>query len=284
VADRGTRLKQGYLSTDSKRNVRLRIAGEDARITIKGKAKGLTRPEFEYSIPVQDGWKIERLCRKPILEKVRYKVKQRDLTWEIDEYEGENRGLVIAEVETTGPLGKLPPWIGPEISTDERYRNYNLVEHPFISWAQDGPKPNTNYSFAKGEKLGDSFCRILKEQIATAISELSNKNGSIGLAIHESRKWIKRARSGLRLVRPGGADRFDEENRRLQQVSQRLSEFRDAQALIETLTNLEQKELKGRRTNTNPKEEFKEAFDRLDRRKKKLTAASHVNPKIRLLC
>lgn len=138
VADGGTRLKQGYLSTDSKRNVRVRIAGEDARITIKGEANGVARPEFEYPIPLPDGEQIEQLCRKPILEKVRYKLKQRDLTWEIDEYEGENRGLVIAEVETKGALRKLPSWIGPEISTDERYRNYNLVEHPFRPGAKTG--------------------------------------------------------------------------------------------------------------------------------------------------
>lgn len=280
AADGGTRLKQGYLSTDSKRNVRVRIAGEDARITIKGEAKGLARPEFEYPIPLPDGEQIEQLCRKPILEKVRYKLKQRDLTWEIDEYEGENRGLVIAEVETKGALRKLPSWIGPEISTDERYRNYNLVEHPFTSWGQDGPKPDTNYSFATGEELGDGLSRILNEQLATAIRELSSDNHSMDHAIHEARKCVKRARSALRLIRPAISDRWGEENRRLQQVGRRLSEFRDTQALIETLTELEQKETKGR-TDAGQKQEFKNAFDRLEKRKEKLTHGPHVRTEIR---
>jgi adenylate cyclase len=281
LAGPGAELRQGYLTTDSKRNVRVRIAGAEAQITIKGKAKGLTRPEFEYPIPPSDGEKIERLCLKPILEKVRYKLKLGNLTWEIDEYAGENRGLVIAEVETEGPVGKLPSWVGPEISTDERYRNYNLVEHPFILWGQDGPKPDTNYSLASGEKLADGLRRILKEQITAAASELSIGNELVDSAIHEARKCMKRARSALRLIRPAIAGPFAEENRRLQQIGRKLSKFRDAQALLESLAELEQKEAKNIRTNAGAKQEFKKAFDSLNKRKKKLSEAPNARAEIR---
>jgi len=281
LAGPGAVMRQGYLSTDSKRNVRVRIAGNEAQITVKGKAKGLTRPEFEYSIPLQDGQEIEQFCLKPILEKIRYKLQQGDLTWEIDEYAGENRGLVVAEVETKDPLGKLPQWVGREISTDERYRNYNLVEHPFTSWDQDAPKPDTNYSFAPGEKLGDALERILKEQVATAVEQLSNEDKPVDSAIHEARKCVKRTRSALRLIRPAIPGRFDEENLRLQQIGRRLSEFRDAQALLETLTDLEQKEIKGNRTNAGAKREFKNAVDRLSSRKEKLSEAPHAKAQIR---
>jgi CYTH domain-containing protein/CHAD domain-containing protein len=281
LAGPGAEMRQGYLSTDSKRNVRVRIASNESQITIKGKAKGLTRPEFEYSIPLRDGEEIEQLCLKPIVEKVRYKLQQGNLTWEIDEYAGENRGLVIAEVETKGGLGRLPSWVGPEISTDERYRNYNLVEHPFTSWGQDVPKPDTNYSFASGERLADTLCRVLKEQIATAVNELSNESGPVDRAIHEARKCVKRARSALRLIRPAIPDRFAEENLRLQQIGRTLSAFRDAQALIETLTDLEQKGAKSGRTNPDAKREFKNAFDRLKSRKKKLNDAPRAKAQIR---
>jgi CYTH domain-containing protein/CHAD domain-containing protein len=281
LAAPGVTIRQGYLSTDSKRNVRVRIAGNEAQITVKGKAKGLTRPEFEYSIPLEDGQEIEQFCIKPILEKVRYKLQQGDLTWEIDEYAGENRGLVVAEVETKGPVGRLPPWVGHEISTDERYRNYNLVEHPFTSWGQDAPKPDNHYSFASGEKLADALRRILKEQIATAVDQLSNESKPVDNAIHEARKCVKRARSALRLIRPAIPGRFAEENLRLQQIGRKLSEFRDAQALMETLADLEQNEIKGNRTNAGAKREFKNALDRLSRRKKELSEAPHAKAQIR---
>jgi CYTH domain-containing protein/CHAD domain-containing protein len=267
-------MRQGYLSTDAKRNVRVRVAGDEAQITVKGRAKGLTRPEFEYSIPLEDGEEIEKLCLRPILEKVRYKVQQGDLTWEIDEYAGENRGLVIAEVETKRPLRKVPRWVGPEISTNERYRNYNLVEHPFVSWGQDGSKPDINYSLGSGEKLADALRRILKEQIGAALTELSNEGEPIDYAIHEARKCVKRARSALRLVRPAIPRRFAEENPRLQRIGRKLSPFRDAQALIETLTDLEQKEAKSWRTDSGVKREFKNAFGLLNRRKKKLSGST----------
>jgi adenylate cyclase len=280
LAGPGVDTRQGYLSIDSKRNVRVRIASNEARITIKGKAKGLTRPEFEYPVPLQDGEQIEQLCLKPILEKVRYRLQRGNLTWEIDEYGGENRGLVIAEVETKGPLGRLPSWVGLEISTDERYRNYNLVEHPFTAWGQDAPAPETNYGFASGERLAEALSRMLKEQIAAAVNELAKESGPVDSAIHEARKCVKRARSALRLIRPVIPDRFVEENLRLQQIGRKLSPFRDAQALIETLTELEQKETKNSRTNAGAKGQFKNAFDRLNRRKKSLNGAPRAKAQI----
>ncbi len=242
----GIPLRQGYLSTDAKRNVRIRLNQKEASLTVKGKAKGLSRPEFEYPIPLRDGEKLEHLCLKPVLEKTRYILKQGDLTWEIDEYAGQNRGLIIAEIETGTPLRKTPRWIGPEITADERYHNYNLVEHPFTTWEQDPQKPAVAYSLKSGENLPDGIRRVLKEQLNAAIDELSNPKEPLDRAVHEARKCVKRTRSALRLIRPAITDRFGQENYRLQQVGRQLSALRDAQALIETLADLEQKEARDR--------------------------------------
>src|SRR5215217_7340189 len=114
LADGGVDYRQGYLSTDAKRNVRIRLGDKEARITIKGEANGNTRPEFEYPIPLQDAEDLENLCVKLILEKTRYTLKHDGLTWEIDEYKGENTGLIVAEVETGSeePIRDIPPWVG----------------------------------------------------------------------------------------------------------------------------------------------------------------------------
>ncbi|KAA3618182.1 MAG: CYTH domain-containing protein [Calditrichaeota bacterium] len=133
----GTVYRQGYLSTNQKRIVRVRVVGNKGLLTIKGETDGVTRSEFEYEIPLEDANSLlENLCKKPLIEKVRYHVEYAGLTWEIDEFQGENAGLIIAEVELQEENQTIifPDWIGEEVSADPRYYNSNLVINPFTKW------------------------------------------------------------------------------------------------------------------------------------------------------
>ena len=127
---------QGYLSRDPERVVRVRLAGDRAYITIKGVSHGTTRPEFEYPIPTSDAEALMTLCVRPLIEKVRYVVEYHGKRWEVDEFHGDNEGLILAEIELARedePFD-LPSWIGQEVSQDARYYNANLVQHPFTKW------------------------------------------------------------------------------------------------------------------------------------------------------
>lgn len=127
---------QGYLNRDPHRTVRVRIAGEAAFLTVKGISKGASRAEFEYSIPVDDARQMLELCDGTIIEKQRSVVDYAQMTWEIDEFLGENLGLLVAEIELDAedqPF-ELPPWAGREVTGDRRYYNANLSEHPFSQW------------------------------------------------------------------------------------------------------------------------------------------------------
>ncbi len=132
-----TMIYQGFLSVDMERVVRVRISGDSAKITIKGKSNGITRPEFEYSIPVEDAKVIvNELCIKPIIRKNRYRIEIDELVWEVDEFFDKNKGLVIAEVELPDENYefKLPDWIGKEVTGDIKYYNANLIENPYENW------------------------------------------------------------------------------------------------------------------------------------------------------
>lgn len=136
-SDGGVLYRQGYLSLDAGRSVRIRIANEQAWLTIKGKNKGRIREEFEYAIPAQDAmYMLDHLCLKPLIEKTRYRIDVNGLCWEIDEFFGENAGLVLAEVELDDPDQEipLPDWIGEEVTDDPRYYNASLVKHPYTAW------------------------------------------------------------------------------------------------------------------------------------------------------
>jgi adenylate cyclase len=129
--------RQGYLAADPDRTVRVRVAGDRGTLTVKGRAEGLARAEFEYEIPVQDADEmLDTLCLRPLIEKVRYRVPHAGRTWEVDEFVGENRGLVLAEIELgdAAETVELPGWAGREVSDDPRYYNANLVRHPFSRW------------------------------------------------------------------------------------------------------------------------------------------------------
>ncbi|WP_298613870.1 CYTH domain-containing protein [uncultured Thermosynechococcus sp.] len=129
---------QGYLSTVPERTVRVRLAGNEAWITIKGKASGGQRREYEYAIPTVDARELlGELCLQPIIEKSRYHIPAGDLCWEIDEFAGASAGLILAEIELPRadyPL-TLPPWIGREVTDDPRYTNAYLAEHPYQEWS-----------------------------------------------------------------------------------------------------------------------------------------------------
>jgi adenylate cyclase len=133
----GTLIRQGYLSSVSERTVRVRVAGGRAFLTIKGVNRGVTRTEFEYPIPVDDAEAmLDALCGRPLIEKTRWVVPFKGFTWEVDEFHGENAGLVVAEVElpTAETKPALPPWVREEVSSDPRYFNSNLAKKPFTTW------------------------------------------------------------------------------------------------------------------------------------------------------
>jgi CYTH domain-containing protein len=138
----GTRICQGYLSLDPERTVRVRLAGTRASITIKGisSASGITRAEYEYEIPANEAEELlDAMAVGPLIEKTRYRRTVGRLTWEVDVFEGENEGLVVAEVElpSEGAALILPDWIGEEVTGDPRYYNASLVMHPFREWLRD---------------------------------------------------------------------------------------------------------------------------------------------------
>jgi CYTH domain-containing protein len=115
----------------------VRTTGDKGFITIKGESVGATRSEYEYEIPLADANEmLDRLCERPLIEKTRYRVSHEGLAWEIDEFEGDNRGLTIAEVELKDETQSvtLPGWIGQEVTGDPRYFNANLVANPFSQW------------------------------------------------------------------------------------------------------------------------------------------------------
>jgi adenylate cyclase len=114
----------------------VRVAGRNAFLTLKGASQGPVRTEFEYPIPVADAEVLLQMCAGPLIEKVRYEVQHGGLCWEVDEFCGENHGLVIAEVELTAPDQPFdrPPWVGEEVTDDPRYFNSQLAIHPYITW------------------------------------------------------------------------------------------------------------------------------------------------------
>lgn len=131
-------IKQGYLNSAPGRTVRVRIAGDQGYLTIKGRSVGITRPEFEYEIPVVDALEMMGLCEQPVIEKTRYLVTEYGKTWEVDVFTGANDGLILAEIELDSEAEEfvLPAWAGEEVSTDARYFNSSLIRMPFGDWKQ----------------------------------------------------------------------------------------------------------------------------------------------------
>ncbi len=135
----GKRYRQGYLSTDKDRSVRVRTIGEVGYLNIKGISVGACRSEYEYEILLSDADEmLDNLCLQPLIEKKRSEIAFEGLVWEVDEFEGANQGLIIAEVEleTEDQFFAKPDWIGEQITGDPRYYNANLIAHPFNTWKE----------------------------------------------------------------------------------------------------------------------------------------------------
>lgn len=133
-----TFLRQGYICAEPGRVVRVRIDDDLAMLTIKGKTSGIARGEWEYPIPVTDAEVLlNQICQHPLIEKKRYRIPHDGLLWEVDEFFGDNAGLVVAEVELTSETQAFsrPGWLGEEVSHDRRYANAYLFQHPFCSWS-----------------------------------------------------------------------------------------------------------------------------------------------------
>ena len=133
---KSTIIRQGFLNTAPERTVRIRQKGDKGFLTIKGKNEGIARQEFEYEIPLNEAQELLNMCLPHLIEKERFIVLENDLIWEIDVFEGNNKGLIVAEVELENIAQTiiLPAWVGQEVSDDIRYYNSNLSQHPFVNW------------------------------------------------------------------------------------------------------------------------------------------------------
>lgn len=134
----GDRIVQSYLSFTPESTVRVRIKGQSAFLTIKGKSEGISRLEYEYPIPLQDASQMIQNLNLDAIDKIRYTIHIKNHIWEVDVFSGSNKGLILAEIELGSenePFEK-PEWIGEEVSHDPRYFNSNLLRHPIQSWKQ----------------------------------------------------------------------------------------------------------------------------------------------------
>jgi CYTH domain-containing protein len=134
--EKSIRIVQVYLSTDPERTVRIRLADDQAYLTIKGSASGIARLEFEYPIPAEDARELLHLAVSRPVEKIRREIYLEGKKWEVDFFEGANEGLVLAEIEmnTEDEVFVIPDWVDEEVTGDWRYHNSYLSEHPYSEW------------------------------------------------------------------------------------------------------------------------------------------------------
>ncbi|NVM65739.1 CYTH domain-containing protein [Mucilaginibacter sp. SG538B] len=128
--------RQGYIFSDEKKTIRVRVTDTEAYITIKGSTAGFSRSEFEYTIPTADGVQLLDNFAASELEKYRYRITYAGKLWEVDEFLGDNQGLLMAEIElgSEDEEFELPPWVTTEVTGDDRYYNARLSVHPFKNW------------------------------------------------------------------------------------------------------------------------------------------------------
>ena len=134
------RIVQGYLALTGSCSVRVRIADDNATLNFKGLTIGIRRSEFEYPIPLDDARAmLGEYCDDSVIEKQRHIVEHAGHRWEVDEFAGRNKGLIVAELELNDEDERFdrPAWLGREVTGDVRYYNIALVEHPFELWADD---------------------------------------------------------------------------------------------------------------------------------------------------
>jgi adenylate cyclase len=135
---RSSRIRQGYMGQADKASVRIRIQGASANINIKSATLGMRRQEYEYAIPLDEAEEmLDTLCNRPQIDKTRFIVEYDGHTWEIDEFYGDNQGLLVAEVElgSEDEAFSRPAWLGDEVTEDPRYYNVNLIRHPYKDWS-----------------------------------------------------------------------------------------------------------------------------------------------------
>jgi adenylate cyclase len=138
-AIRHTKIRQAYLDANANVSIRVRINDDSsATLTLKSRSSKLRRREFEYAIPTLDAEELISLRRSCIIEKVRHVVPCGNLNWEVDVFSGENQGLVVAEIELPDENHQIQllPWIGPEVTGQDRYYNGTLAQHPYRSWLE----------------------------------------------------------------------------------------------------------------------------------------------------
>ncbi len=131
---------QGYICNQQDKNVRIRVAGNQAYITIKGKTSGFSRPEFEYPLPVDEAREIINLFCDDTIQKIRYLVHFENYNWEVDVFDGKNKGLILAEIELPDENAsfKKPGWLGLEVTGNPDYYNAMLIKKPYIHWNKKG--------------------------------------------------------------------------------------------------------------------------------------------------
>ncbi|WGZ92447.1 MAG: CYTH domain-containing protein [Candidatus Thiothrix putei] len=140
LISRSESFRQGYLSSSKRASVRVRIADDTATLNIKGMTLGVQRPEYEYEIPLPDATELlDQLCERPLIEKTRHFIEFGGKLWEIDEFHGDNAGLIVAEVELDAPdeVIPMPHWAGADVSHLERYYNVRLTQYPYSQWSAE---------------------------------------------------------------------------------------------------------------------------------------------------
>ncbi len=143
LVERRSRMTQGYLASGGRVSVRVRVAGDEAWLNIKAGGLVASRPEYEYAIPVDEARELLALAEGPLIDKTRHFIPAGDLTWEIDEFHGDNSGLVVAELELDNEQQAFPrpPWLGTEVTELHRYYNVRLVQHPYKEWTEAERRP-----------------------------------------------------------------------------------------------------------------------------------------------
>jgi len=138
LAHRSQRMSQGYLASGGRVSLRVRIAGDEARLNMKTGGLVASRQEYEYPIPIADARELLALAIGPLIDKTRHFVEHGGMTWEVDEFHGDNTGLVVAELELTREDEQFPrpPWAGVEVTQLARYYNSCLVKHPYRAWTE----------------------------------------------------------------------------------------------------------------------------------------------------
>ncbi|WP_434631514.1 CYTH domain-containing protein [Chromobacterium sp. CV08] len=128
--------RQGYLSVEKERTVRVRVVGEQAWLTLKSHISNVSRHEFEYAIPLADAQTIMDAMCPMVVDKLRHRIEYQGFVWEVDEFFGDNAGLVLAEIELPAEDTQFakPQWIGAEVTEDGRYTNAYLSKKPYRSW------------------------------------------------------------------------------------------------------------------------------------------------------